>query len=174
VFEIGLVERAGREQDDARTLAFSQCRERVALRTEERSEAQDVGATEKIGQNIGNDGAILQRIAAARWSLRAIGKHPPLAVRRAGEVDRQHVKITVRGDTHAHQRAEKCGVGIEQRGGEVAVGNEALRAVKIFEKRLSNWARWMIPASMKRHSSAEISKGTTSIFHGRFAPSGSL
>ncbi len=43
------------------------------------------------------------------------------------------MQITVRGDTHSHQRAKKSGVGIEERGRKVAIRNEALRAVKILE-----------------------------------------
>src|ERR1035438_130717 len=43
------------------------------------------------------------------------------------------MQITVRGDTHAHQRAKKSGVGVEERGRKVAIRNEALRAVKILE-----------------------------------------
>ena len=106
------------------------------MRAEKWSEAQHIRSAEEIGQNIGDDGAILQRIAAARRRLRAIGQHPPLAVGRTRKIDGQHMQIAVRGNRHAHQRPQKCGVGIEQRGRKVAVRHQVLRAVEVLEQQV--------------------------------------
>ncbi len=107
--------------------------ERLALGAEERRQAQDVRGAEDVGQDIGDDGAVLQRIAAAGRGLGAVGEHPPLAVGRAGEIDCQHVQITVRGNGYADQRPQKRGIGVEQRRGKTPLRHQVLRAVEIFE-----------------------------------------
>ena len=110
VFEVGLVVRPGREQYDSRIVALGKAGERFALCTEERSKAQYVRGAKEIRQNIGNNGAVLQCVAAARGCLCAIGQHPPLAVRRTRKINRYHMQIAVRGDAHAHQRPKECGI----------------------------------------------------------------
>ncbi len=136
MFKVGLVERSGSKQYDSRIVALGEAGKRFALRAEKWGEAQYVRGAEEIWKNIGDDGAVLQRIAAARRRLRAIGEHPPLAVGRTGKIDGQHVQIAVGGNTHAHQRAEKCGVGVEKCGRKVAVRHQDLRPVEILKEQI--------------------------------------
>jgi hypothetical protein len=65
MFEVSLVVRARGQQYDARIVASGKINERVALGTEEGSETQYVGNAKDIRQNIGDNGPILQCIAAA-------------------------------------------------------------------------------------------------------------
>ena len=44
------------------------------------------------------------------------------------------MQIAVRGNRHAHERSEKCGVGIEKCGRKVAVRHQVLRAVEVLEE----------------------------------------
>ena len=106
---------------------------RIALRAEEGREANHIRIAENIGQNIGDDGAIFQRIAAARRRLGAVGQNPPLAVGRARQIDRQHVQIAMRGDAHAYHGPEKCGIGIEKFRRKSAARQKILSAVQILE-----------------------------------------
>ena len=110
--------------------------QRFALGAEERRKPQHVRSAEQIGQNIGDDRAVLQRIAAARRSLRAVGQHPPLAVRRARQIDRQHMQIAMRGNAHAHQRPQKRRVRIQQRGRKLPVRDQLLRAVQVLKNQI--------------------------------------
>ena len=82
VFEIGLVIRTGRQQHDARIFAIGghQALQGVAIGLEEVGEPPDMGRAENIGQHARGDQTVLERVAGAGGSLRAIGQHPPLAV----------------------------------------------------------------------------------------------
>src|ERR1039458_1115381 len=46
------------------------------------------------------------------------------------------MQIAVPGNTHAHQRPEKCGVGIEKSGRKVAMRHQVLRPVEILEEQI--------------------------------------
>jgi hypothetical protein len=65
--------------------------------------------------------------------LRAIGEHPPLAVGRAGKVNREHVEIRVRRNAHTYHWPQECGIGVEKFGWEMAALQQRLRSVKILE-----------------------------------------
>src|ERR1700733_12493810 len=59
VFEVGLVVWSRGQQDDSRIVALGEVGKCFALSTEEGSQTQYVRGTEEIGQNIGDNGAVL-------------------------------------------------------------------------------------------------------------------
>ena len=97
VLEVGLVVRAGRQQDDLRGLSrFGRERaQRVALGAEERREPLDLAVAKRLGQAARQDDAVLERIAGAGRRLRAVGEHPPVAVGATREIDGVQVEVDV-------------------------------------------------------------------------------
>src|ERR1700733_6991991 len=129
MFEISFVIRPGGEQHDPRIVAPSKIGECVALCAEEWSKAQDIRGAKEIREDIGDDGAVLQRVTTSRRRLSAVREYPPLTVRRTGKIDSEHVQVAVRGNTHSCQRPQKCGIGIEKRCGEMSLRDKRLRTV---------------------------------------------
>ena len=86
VLEIGFVVGAGREDDGERRLVARGVEHAFAQRAEESAHAAHRHVGNGLGVHLLEDLAILERVARARWRLRAIREQPPAAVRRARQV----------------------------------------------------------------------------------------
>jgi len=84
LLEIGFVVRAGREHDHASfvRLPRRELHERVLHLAKKSREAMNVIVAKRFRQNARGDKPIRQRVARAGRNLRAIGDHPPAAIRR--------------------------------------------------------------------------------------------
>ena len=137
VFEIGLVRRSGREENDARFLAgpdVGQLFERDAEAAEKFVEPLDGRAAENLGERLAGENAVLQRVAEARGRIEAVPEHPPSAVGRAGEIDRIGVEHDVALPPEPDARTEELGIGQRERGGERPAAEEFLRTVEIAQQ----------------------------------------
>ena len=134
VFKVSFVVRSGSEQNDSWVVAVGEVGEGFALGAEEGGEAQYVRATEQVRQDVGDDGAVLDRVAAARRRLGAIGQHPPLAVRRTRQIDGHHMQIAVGGNPHSYQWAKEGRVRVEKCSRKMALRHQILGPVKILEQ----------------------------------------
>ena len=85
----------------------------------------------QLRQDAGRDQPVGQRVARARGNLRAVGNHPPAAVRRARKV--RGVKVQELAARHADvvARPQKIRLPEHQRRGQPARTNEFLLAVAI-------------------------------------------
>ncbi len=140
VLEVGLVVRAGREQDDQRGSPVaslgSPLRQTVLQRAEERRQVLYAEFAEFFGKQTRHDDPVLQRITGTGGRLRAVGDNPPAAVRRAGEVGGVKVQPGVAGRAYTLAWPEKAVVSEHQRRRQVAVLEQVLRAVQIAEQRV--------------------------------------
>ena len=87
VLEVGLVERAGRQDGDAAVGAGDHAVQGVAEAAEEAGEPVDVHLAIDVGQRARGGDAVLQREAGARRRLGAVAEHPPVAVGAAAELE---------------------------------------------------------------------------------------
>ena len=93
LFGIGLAVGTRREQSDARLRALRRRAQAVAQGAEEGRQALDVHRLVGRGKGARQDEPVLQGVAGAGRRLRAVGEHPPAAVRptpEIGSVDAQH------------------------------------------------------------------------------------
>ena len=112
VLEGGLAPRPRREHHDARRLGGRgrDVLQRGAQRAEERCEPVHVGVAVQVGQDAGDDDAVLERVPGPRRRLGAIGQHHPGAVVVAAEVDRGVEELVVAGQPDLVALAEEAGV----------------------------------------------------------------
>ncbi len=91
----------------------------------------DVRRRIDIGKGAGGGDAVFQREAGARWRLRPVGKHPPVAVRSASDFECQEVQIVSAGRLHAHQRPQVFRIGRNQRRRYQALADQPAIAIDI-------------------------------------------
>ena len=120
------------KQNNSRVFGLRQPEERVTLRAKERCQALYVRCRKRVGQNVGNNRAVLERNRFRR-RLRAIRRHPPASVRRSCEVDGEQVEIRSLRYRNTHQRAQESRVGKKQLRRKVAVLHEPALAVNVLQ-----------------------------------------
>ena len=101
VLEVGLVERARREDHDPRLPARrsgGDGRQALAQRAEEHRHAVHARIAEQRGQDARDHHPVLERVACARGRLGTIAQHDHPPVRRAGEVGRVEDELAVGED----------------------------------------------------------------------------
>ena len=97
MLEVRFVVRPGRQQHDPGLVVRlrRQRHQRVALSAEERRQPLNLAVAERFGQAAQQHDPVLERVAGARRRLRPVGEHPPLAVRRARQVDGVQVQVDI-------------------------------------------------------------------------------
>ena len=135
VLEVGLVERAGREDDCQRRFALGRVAQQIlALRDENAAERPHAEVVVQLRKDARHDVAVLQRIAGSRGGLGAIRQSPPGAVRRARHVDRVDVQPAVAGHGYAVAGPQKIRMSERQLRRHQAGAQQLLRAVQIGEQ----------------------------------------
>ena len=135
VLEVGLVAGAGREQDDGWILLIARCEpaQGFAAQPDGFREAPWANGLDGFRENARDHRAILEHEADAGRRLRAIGHHPPLAIRRPCKVHGVGVEISTGRRRRRLAGAMVVGVRIDERRGDEAIAHEALHAVEIFQ-----------------------------------------
>ncbi len=138
VLEVRLVVRTGSEQDRERRLTARrrESEERVLKITKERRELLDLELAERVREGSRERHAVLERVAGARRTARAIGEHPPAAVGAACEICGVDVHEHAAGRRDVLRRPEKAALAEDERGRDEAVREQLLRAVEIREHRV--------------------------------------
>ncbi len=110
MLEISFVEGPGRQQHDARIVASlgRKADEIISKGTEKRREAFDLKFAEQIRKRLRHHDAIFERVARARWRLRAVGNHPPIAAGAASQIHREQVQVGVVPYIYSMTRAPKA------------------------------------------------------------------
>ena len=135
VLEIGFVVGAGREQHDAAVALAGLDRahglEVVGQRLVGGDQFLHLHFPERFGKQARDGQSVFQQVAQARGRLRALRDHRPAPVRTVGDVKSGNVQISAAGWLHAVHAAQIAGVGMDQRAGQQAFGQQFLRAVNV-------------------------------------------
>jgi len=136
LFEIGLAERARRQQADARVRPVRRGRQASAEVGEERRQPLDVHGVVEIGEGAREHHAVLQRVAGAGRGLGAVVEHPPATVRAAPQIGgvKVHRPSAGQGDT-AHGAHEVVAAG-DRRGGQMSLADQPRLAIEVVQHRL--------------------------------------
>ncbi len=168
MLEVGLVEWSGRQQHHARIVAVSGERRsrRFAKGAEEGSEPLDLELAEQVRKRFRHYDAILERVACARRRLRAVGNHPPFAIRPARQIHREQVQICVARYSYAMARSPEARVREYERRRNLAAVKQLLRAVKIGQNQVQqpralDQACFQLRSIPTEESSAEWHQGST-------------
>ena len=170
MLEVGLVDWPGRAGPRASGVSpFAEAQESLRERAEEAREPVHVRSRKTLGQALRRHDAVLERVAGARRRLRAVAEHPPRAVGRAREVERDEVQMQV----VARRRCSRHGrrkPGCRTRAPAAAAFrcSSALRAVEIDEQRVQE-PRALRSAALERAPTrpGPSSSGNRSSCHGR-------
>ena len=137
MLEIGFVQRSGREQDDAGNLAAvamgGDAQEIIAENPVEVGKALDLEIADIVRQAPRKDDAVFQDITGAGGRLGAVGKTPPAAIGTAGQIHRIEVEPGVLGGTDALTGELITGISQHDPGGQSALLEQPLGAVKICQ-----------------------------------------
>ena len=133
MLEIGLAEGARRQQSDPRLVAVGTGAQIVAKRLEERRDALDIHRFVEIGKGARQHQAIFQRIAGARWRLRAVAQHPPAPVGPAADIGSVEIQIASARRFDAANRAEIFGRAGNGGGRHRAVRHQTALAIEVAQ-----------------------------------------
>ena len=135
MFEIALVARPRREQDDERWFAVGRCQTRktVKQRAEEVRQGLNLELAEGVRKGLGEDDPVLKAISRTCRALGVIGDGPPLAVWPAGDVDGVGVQEHIARGADADTWPFETGLTEHQCGGQQTFGKQVLRAVEVAE-----------------------------------------
>jgi len=136
VLEVGVVERAGREDGDTGVALVREALQRVAKGAEEAGEAVDVVLGVEVGVDARGRDPVLQCEAGARGRLGAVAEHPPGAVGAAADFEGNEVQVVAAARRHPDHRPQPFAAAGDQAGRQVAVGDQAVRAVEVGDQRL--------------------------------------
>ena len=131
MLEIGLAERARREQADARVGALGKRGKAGAERLEEGRQALDVHAPVEFGEGARQCVPVFERIAGPGRRLRAVAEHPPAAVGPAADVGGIELEVAAARRLDAVKRAEELAAAGDHRRRQRAFGDQAAGPVDV-------------------------------------------
>ena len=140
VLEVGLVGGTRGQENDARLLAPGrgrrEPRERGLEVTEESVEPLHLRPVKRLGQGGADDHPVLQRIAESGGSIQPVLQHPPLSVRRPGDVGRivvqEHAGLVPKSEAGPQEmRVRHCELGRQR-----PIAQEFLGAVEVRGERV--------------------------------------
>jgi hypothetical protein len=133
---IARVEPAGRQQPDPRVGPLAHRRDPGAEGCKERRMSLDVQPILQPAERAADRDAVLQRIAGAGGCAEVIGEHAPLAGRPPTEIDRDEIEVPAAGRVEPDHRPQEERTAGDERGGDMAVGDQLARAVEVGDHRL--------------------------------------
>ena len=134
LFEIGLAERAGGQQADARVGAVGGRGQALAEPVEEGRQALDVHGVVEVRIGATKHQPVLQRIARAGGGLGAVVQHPPAAVRPPAQVCGVDLQIAAAGRCDPTQRRDEVRAAGHRGGRQVAVGDQRGVAIEVAQQ----------------------------------------
>src|ERR1700735_1042845 len=138
MLKIGLVKRARRQEHHTRVLALHgrELHESVPKAPKKRSEPRHFELAKQIRESFRQYDAILERIACARWGLRAIGNYPPLAVRSSRQVHSKQMQVGIVCNRQSVTRPPEPRVSKNKGRWDLAAVKQLLRAIKIGQNQI--------------------------------------
>ena len=139
MFKIGFVIRAGREQHDQRRLLAAghftrrPLRQTILQGAEEIRQMLHAQIAELLGEGARDNQPVFQRISCTGRDLRAVGDHPPAAIRRACEIGCVKMQPGIARRLDPLTRPEKAVMAINQRRRQGAILEQSLLTVEIPE-----------------------------------------
>ena len=136
---VGLAERAGRQQADARIDALRAAREAGAKIAEERRQPAHLHVAEQARNRPRHDQAVFQRIAGARGRLGAIAEHPPRAVGAARDLHRVKAQPAAAGGRDAAHRPDEFGRARHRRRRQRAFLDQPALAINVAQDQIEQF-----------------------------------
>ncbi len=133
---VGEAQGTGAQDADARLRALAGGLQSRSERAKKRGEPFDVELRIEIGKGLGDDESVLQRVAAARGSLRPVSEHPPSAVRPAADIGGVETQAPSAGRPDAAHRRDKIHRACDSRGRKRAFRDQAAFAIDVGENAL--------------------------------------
>ena len=133
---VGEAQGTGTQDTDARLRARAGGLQPCSERAKEWGEPFDIELCIEIRKGLGDDESILQRVAAARGSLRPVSEHPPSAVRPAADIGGVETQAPAAGRPDAAHRGNKIHRACDSCGGKRAFRDQAAFAISVGENAL--------------------------------------
>ena len=135
VFVIGFVSRSRRQDGDASLTAALATEQGIAECAEEGREAMDLRFCVDIGKGAGGGDAGFERKAGARWRLRAVGQHPPIAIGAASDLEGQEMQIMAVRRFDADERSQEFRIGRDQGRRQQSFADQTAVAIDVGDDR---------------------------------------
>jgi len=124
VLEIRFAHRSGRQHANVRVVLPAKRRELGLKSLKERCEPLGAARAIDVGDGARQREPVLDRIAGARWRLRAVAEHPPVAVGAARNIDRVEAQMSAAGRCDADQGAQEFRIAGDDGRRQMSVAGE--------------------------------------------------